>query len=174
MHFYTSILKKYPFLQRYDNFTKFCSTVLFCVPSETILLGWFSVHKINLFWHKSALRTFYMTTTVDISLINFFHNFCFQKKEWSFQPCLARPFFVPSETKYKYTKIILQACKKCCWIFFLYLLSVYFKFWKSYSITITSKIQITKSSMSPPKRNVPSETHIFQNAFWTLRMSFLI
>ena len=99
LHFYTSILKKNPFLQRYDNFTKFCSTVLFCVPSETIFSGWFSVHKINPFWHKNALRTFYMTTRVDISCINFFHIFSFQKKEWSFQPCLARPFFCPLRNK---------------------------------------------------------------------------
>ena len=91
--------EKNPFLQRYDNFTKFCSTVLFCVPSETIFSGWFSVHKINPFWHKNALRTFYMTTRVDISCINFFHIFSFQKKEWSFQPCLARPFFCPLRNK---------------------------------------------------------------------------
>ena len=163
MHFYTPILKKYPFLQRYYNLTKLYVTVLFFVPSETFFSLWFSVHKIYLFWPKNALSKFYMTTRVDISCINFFHIFSFQKMERSFQPCLARPFLSPPKQNINKQKLYCKYAKNVFESFFCISLSVHFKFCHIPCNTLESYLKDEKL-MSPPKRQCPLQNATFENA----------
>ena len=124
----------------------------FVSPPKQFYWDGFLYIKLTCFDIKNALRTFYMTTRVDISLTNFFHNFCFQKKEWSFQPCLARPFLSPPKQNINKQKLYCKYAKKLFESFF-YISSVFISNFES-----QISYNTLESDLNDEKLDVPSET----------------